>query len=142
MNPESILVYCTTCGTAMERRDDPHGDPGRECWLWFNLAGGLADKCPGCGAVTSALTTTVHPSTRSVLREVWDRRASVDELGRGYDVHLDAELAERIRVVLVHPGAHQADDLAEIVQLLQRLTAEERRLVMYPIRRFAGVPVG
>jgi hypothetical protein len=36
----------------------------------------------------------------AILREVWDRRASVDELGRGYDVHLDGDLCARIRRAL------------------------------------------
>lgn len=126
----------------MERRDDPHGDPGRECWLWFDLAGRRVDKCPGCGAIPSALTTTVHPSTRSVLREVWDRRSTVPDVARDVEIVIDEELAERIRVVLVYPGAHQGDDLAEIVQLLQRLTTDERNLVGYLIRRLARVPTG
>lgn len=125
----------------MERRDDPHGDPGRACWEWFDLAGARADNCPGCGAVTSALTTTEHPSTRSVLREIWDRRASVDEHRRGYDVHLDSELCERIRGVLIHPGAHQGSDLAEIVNLLQRLPEDDRTRMVSLLRRLTEIVV-
>lgn len=36
----------------------------------------------------------------ALLRDIWERRASVDELGRGYDVHLDSALCERIRRAL------------------------------------------
>jgi hypothetical protein len=36
----------------------------------------------------------------AILREVWERRASVSERGGGYKVALDGELCERIRRAL------------------------------------------
>lgn len=36
----------------------------------------------------------------AILRDLWTRRASVDELGRGYAVHIDGDLCERIRRAL------------------------------------------
>ena len=36
----------------------------------------------------------------AILREIWDRRASVSERGNGYEVALDGDLCERIRRAL------------------------------------------
>ncbi len=36
----------------------------------------------------------------SILRDIWDRRASTNEAGNGYTVVLDSDLCNRIRQVL------------------------------------------
>lgn len=40
---------------------------------------------------------------QAALAAVWERRATVDERGLGYDVHLDSALCAQIRVALGEP---------------------------------------
>lgn len=40
-----------------------------------------------------------------ILRDIWERRATVHEAGNNYAVHLDGELCERIRAVLEIGGS-------------------------------------
>ncbi len=51
-------VFCKICATPMLRKHNGHTPSGRPAYTWFDLAGRLADNCPGCGAFTSAVTTT------------------------------------------------------------------------------------
>jgi len=61
---QDILVYCLACGAPMIRRPDPEGTPGGyPAFQWYTLGGSDAHNCPGCGAITSLLTTGERPAT-------------------------------------------------------------------------------
>lgn len=61
---QDILVYCLACGAPMIRRPDPEGTPGGyPAFQWYTLGGSDAPNCPGCGAITSLLTTGERPAT-------------------------------------------------------------------------------
>lgn len=52
------LVYCQRCGTTLLRRVYTRGREAHACYRWFDLAGREAHACPGCGEITSLLSTT------------------------------------------------------------------------------------
>jgi hypothetical protein len=72
-----LPVYCLKCGAELRRADDPRGDAGRACYQWFDLAGARVDNCPGCGAVTSLLTTTDGPTILTKLCQLPDPARSL-----------------------------------------------------------------
>lgn len=67
---DAEVVYCTNCGEKLLRQpvtpDKGHSWP---CYRWFDPAGNLADNCPGCGAITSALTTSPAALSRAMILE-------------------------------------------------------------------------
>jgi len=52
------VVFCLECGAELRRREAARS-PGEtwRCFQWVDLQGNVARNCPGCGAITSNLTT-------------------------------------------------------------------------------------
>jgi len=63
-----IPVFCLTCGAELRREDDHRDAEAWPCYRWLTTAGAPADRCPGCGTVTSKLSTTPAPDLAAVGR--------------------------------------------------------------------------
>lgn len=64
-----IPVFCLTCGAELRRKPARRG--GKEtwpCYTWYDLTGARADRCPQCGAITSALSTAPAPDVATIGR--------------------------------------------------------------------------